>query len=248
MLLLIIATLSIGSHAQIDYHTWEQREHADKFPLMKMDCKPGILTVIGREKLADNRLIVPKADRVYWKTLQEDGHREEFCRAAALDQGKSYVYGKLSQGGTQDCYLYKSQLPVNFKPNSSKKDWTTCRIEKLPQPGKEYFDKVDRLGEECWTDGGCRGDGEPCQYCGTHWGEPMLCCRKGWSGKDDYRCEGAKFSPKTEGHQCVEPPIVKLKDIHYNVVPHANINMIVYLLSGLGFAVVAYGAVKHYIK
>merc|ERR1719198_1760742 len=70
---------------------------------------------------------------------------------------------------------------------------------------KDNCGPVDRLGEECWTVGGCVDDsGETCGYCGTHEGQSMICCRDGWS-ENHAACNGVDYTSDGDYHQCVVP-------------------------------------------
>merc|ERR1712232_1447027 len=65
-----------------------------------------------------------------------------------------------------------------------------------------------RLHRECWTDGGCRDDGAGiCNWCGTHDGSAMYCCRESWSDRytEGHNCHGAIFSEDENSHTCVLP-------------------------------------------
>merc|ERR1711998_594120 len=59
----------------------------------------------------------------------------------------------------------------------------------------------DRIGQECWTAGGCKDDGATtCDWCGAQ----QYCCRSDWRYSRGDNCYSADFDEAMNGHHhCV---------------------------------------------
>jgi len=68
----------------------------------------------------------------------------------------------------------------------------------------ELYSEEDRVGQECWTAGGCQDNGATaCDWCG---GTHQFCCRSDWQYNRGDNCYAVDYDDGMRGHhQCVLP-------------------------------------------
>merc|ERR1719231_124956 len=68
----------------------------------------------------------------------------------------------------------------------------------------ELYSEEDRVGQECWTAGGCQDNGATaCDWCG---GTHQFCCRSDWRYSRSDNCYAVDYDDGMRGHhQCVLP-------------------------------------------